>query len=422
MANVDPDALLGKPTLLRLEGLEDGANPSEHMWSIILGAASVRFDMDRLYDLMDQGPLKEYLRKHGRDWFDDNVFEAHQELAEKILAVEELRAEIEEYEWITTPYITKTGRTSKAAPRSMKVVLHEALDEAVRQMTTEPLLNKSEMAVTLVVSRKTVVTAFGGLTKLGWLEEVPEPDRRFDDPVIYRLLPAESRRPPQVVHLDPSLDAKTQDTAVLRSALSIPSIPKTPSTVRGCNPLGLEGSKDLLCESPGALRRPTRGNADETPAARAGMPKLAHDTTPTKGQAAAAKAQQTMSESMSESPAPMLRDLSDALGPARPKKRSDPWATHACRKCGKPTLSMRDTDSNRVLRVDAQPSPIGNWVVVDDRWKVLQGEGRTNHERAHDETDRKYYAWHNCSIPSQQSARPTAVTTEPSCNSKKGTR
>ena len=115
-------------------------------------------------------------------------------LAENILAVEELRAEIEEYEWTTTPYITKTGRTSKAAPRSMKVVLHEALDEAVRQMTTEPLLNKSEMAVALGVSRKTVVTAFGGLTKLGWLEEVPEPNRHFDDPVIYRLLPAESRR------------------------------------------------------------------------------------------------------------------------------------------------------------------------------------------------------------------------------------
>ncbi len=394
MAGVDPDALLGKPTLLRLEGLDDGANPSEHMWSIILGAASVRFDMDRLYDLMDQGPLKEYLRKHGRDWFDGNVFEAHQELAEKILAVEELRAEIEEYEWTTTPYMTKTGRTSKAAPRSMKVVLHEALDEAVRQMTTEPLLNKSKMAVALGVSRKTVVKAFGGLTKLGWLEEVPEPDRRFDDPVIYRLLPAESRRPPQVVHLDPSLDAKTQDTAVLPSALSIPSIPKIPSTVRGCNPLGLEASKDSLSESPVTLSAPTRGKADETPVAGAGMPKLAHDTGPTKSQAAAAKAQQSMS--MSESPAPMLRNFDDAAEPPRTKKRADPWATHTCRKCGQPTLTMRDPDTDRPFRVDAQPSPIGNWVVVDDRWQVLQGEGRTNHEREHDETERAYYAWHNC--------------------------
>ena len=100
--------------------------------------------------------------------------------------------------------------------------------------------------------------------------------------------------------------------------------------------------------------------------------------------------------------AEVLLNFDDAPEPARTKKRTDPWATHTCRQCGQPTLSMRDTDSNRVFRVDAQPSPIGNWVVVDDRWKVLQCEGRTNHERGHDETDRQYYAWHHCSTPPQR--------------------
>ncbi len=385
LANVDADALLGKDTLLLLEAeVEKSTDRSHRMWRIILGAASVRFDMGRLYNLMVNSPLAEGLREHGgREWFDDRVIEAHRYLAENILAAEELRAEIEEYEWTTTPYMTKTGRTSKAAPRSMKVVLHEALDEAVRQMTTEPLLNKSKMAVALGVSRKTVVKAFGGVTKLGWLEEVPEPNRHFDDPVIYRFLPAESRLAAESMHLDSSLDAKTQDTAVLPSALSIPSIPKIPSTVRGCNPLGVEASKDSLSESTATLSAPTGENAAEV----------------------------------------VLLNFEDPPEPPRTKKRADPWRTNTCRKCGEPTLTMRDADDpDRVFRVDAQPSPIGHWIVVDDHWQILQGKGRTDHERNHDETGQSYYAWHNCSAPPQQSAQPTAVTTEPSCNSKKWTR
>ena len=217
MANVDADALLGKDTLLLLEAeVEKSTDRTHRMWQIILGAASVRFDMDRLYDLMVNSPLEAGLREHGgREWFDRDVSEAHQELAENILAAEELRAEIEEYDWVPTDYVTKKGHTDWAAPPSMTAVLHAAIDVAVRQATTEPLLVKTEIAEVTRRSKMTVWRAFRGLTKLGWLEEVPEPDRRFDDPVIYRLLnPWIAGAAAEVVQRDPSLDAKTQDTAV----------------------------------------------------------------------------------------------------------------------------------------------------------------------------------------------------------------
>ena len=63
--------------------------------------------------------------------------------------------------------------------------------------------------------------AFGGLIALGRLEVVPEPGRTYDDPVIYRLLPAEARSA-TVMHPCSSLDAKTQDTAVPSSTLLHP--------------------------------------------------------------------------------------------------------------------------------------------------------------------------------------------------------
>ena len=124
------------------------------------------------------------------------MIEAHRYLAENILAAEELRAEIEEYEWTTTPYMTKTGENLEGSTE-----VHEGRSSrgprrgrAPDDNRTPPQQVQDGRILALGVSRKTVVKAFGGVTKLGWLEEFPpQPNRHFDDPVIYRFLPAESR-------------------------------------------------------------------------------------------------------------------------------------------------------------------------------------------------------------------------------------
>ncbi len=178
------------------------------MGRVILGAASVRFDPDALYYRMLQGPLEEGLRDHGRGWFNREFFYAHRYLAAQIMVIEEMRADIEEYEWASTDF---GGR--KVSAESMKKVLRASLDIAVEFATTEPILDKHKIAKATDLHRMTVIRAIKGLIVLGWLEVVPEPEKKFDDPWIYRLLPAESRLnprisggPPPVVHLDPSLE------------------------------------------------------------------------------------------------------------------------------------------------------------------------------------------------------------------------
>ncbi len=371
MANVDADTLLGKDTLLLLEAeVEDGTDRSHRMYQIILGAASSRFDMDRLYDRMVNSPLKEGLREHGgREWFDQDVLEAHQHLAENILAVEEIRAE--EYEWTSTQI--DTGR--KVSGEVMQQVFEEVLDIAVQRATLEPICDKHKIADATGLNRLTVIRAFKGLAVLGRLEAVHEPGKPSDCPWKYRLLPDATSV--AAAPVSPSC-VSSPPTPGHSPTSRIPSTPLSLLPVSRSNQewVASEGSKDLLGESRDTPRPPTGENADE-----------------------------------------ILLNFEDAPEPARTKKKIDPWAAHACRKCGQPTLSMRDpdTDPDRVFRVDAQPSPTGNYVVVDDRWKVLQGEGRTNHERAHDDTDRQYYAWHNCqpTTPPQSVPQPPQSPPDP---------
>ena len=386
LANVDADALLGKDALLLLaNGDPDDSDPSHIMWRIILGAASVRIAPDVLWERMLASPLGEgLLRKHGRNWFNANVFEAHQHLAENILAVEEIRADYEEYEWASTEI--DPGR--RVSGEVMEEVFHEVLDIAVRQASLEPICDKHKIAKAIGCSRMTVSRAFKGLAILGRLEVVPEPGKPFDWPVKYRLLPvADSAVRPDAGGMLASVrsDPPTPAHAITAVSYSTPLSSLIPSTVSRSNQewfVQEEGLNDLLRESRDALPPATGENAAE-----------------------------------------VLLNFEDPPEPPRTKKRADPWRTNTCRKCREPTLTMRDADDpDRVFRVDAQPSPIGHWIVVDDHWQILQGKGRTDHERNHDETGQSYYAWHNCSAPPQQSAQPTAVTTEPSCNSKKWTR
>ena len=187
LANVDPNALLGKDTLLLLEAeVEDGTDRSHRMWRIILGAASVRFDPDRLYDLLVNSPLAVGLREHGgREWFNARMVEAHQYLAENILAIEELRAADEEYEWTSV----QIEPARKVSAEVMKKVFQEVLDIATQQTTLEPVCDKHKIAAATNLHRLTVIRAFRGLIVLGRIEVVHEPGKPSDCPWKYRLLP-----------------------------------------------------------------------------------------------------------------------------------------------------------------------------------------------------------------------------------------
>ncbi|MGO8826224.1 MAG: bifunctional DNA primase/polymerase [Acidimicrobiales bacterium] len=203
MANVDPDALLGRDTLLLLaNGDPDDEDRSHAMWRAILGAASVRFDPDALYIRMLNSPLEDGLRDHGRAWFDRNLFYAHRYLVAQVMTIEEIRAEIDCYEWTRSEF-GKGGPGNRASAESMRQVLHVILDSAVRQASTEPICVKTEIAEVTGLSKMTVWRAFLGLLTLGWIEVVPEPDRNNDDPYIYRLLPPESRKNPRLDTTDP---------------------------------------------------------------------------------------------------------------------------------------------------------------------------------------------------------------------------
>jgi len=186
--------LLGRNTLLLIQdGDPDDDDRTHVMGRVILGAASVRFDPDALYYRMLQGPLEDGLRDHGRGWFDREFFYAHRHLAGQVMVIEEMRGDIEEYEWVSTDI---GGRNVSSEP--MKKVLHSALDIAKRQASLEPILDKHKIAKATDLSRMTVIRAIKGLIVLGWLEVVSEPEKKYDDPWMYRLLPAESRSNPRI--------------------------------------------------------------------------------------------------------------------------------------------------------------------------------------------------------------------------------
>jgi hypothetical protein len=196
--------------LLLANGDPDDKDRTHLMGRAILGAASVRFDPDVLYIRMLNGPLGDGLRDHGRVWFDREFFYQHRYLVGQVFIVQEMRADIDQYEWVPTEFTgegrrefkvkagqgewtTKAGRTYRASPKAMKKVLHASLDTAEQFATTEPVLDKTKIARITGLSKMTVWIAFQGLIALGWLEVVPELDRNPDDPYKYRLLPGARR-------------------------------------------------------------------------------------------------------------------------------------------------------------------------------------------------------------------------------------
>jgi hypothetical protein len=264
LAGVDPDALLGRDTLYRLQDKEpddqgpDDVEPPESsdkdrthkMWRIILGAIRVGFDPDALYIRMLDSPHGEGLREHGRDWFDRQCLYAARYHADRIMVAQDCRTDIEDesaYEWERVPFTTEKGHIEWATPDAMKKILHEACNVAEENMTDQPILVKTKIATATGLGKTTVWRAFHGVVKLGWLEEIPEPDREDDWPFKYRLLPAESRRNRRspgaatgVMHMRPESSSSTPRSGTPVGSLVPLENPSWKSLVP--DPLALNGS------------------------------------------------------------------------------------------------------------------------------------------------------------------------------------
>jgi hypothetical protein len=201
----DKEAALASSTNRLLHhGLPDG-NQSVVTQRIIMGASAKNLHPDALFEML-RNPyngggegLRRRIKERGEDggyeWMAINYRAALRYMAEQVAIVQDIRADVEKYEWNSTDF-GKGGRGNRASPQSMKAVLRAVLDIAERFTTTRPMLNKCELKETTGMCRKTVWVAIQGLIELGWLEVHIKP-KRSDAVWTYRFPPASSRKNPR---------------------------------------------------------------------------------------------------------------------------------------------------------------------------------------------------------------------------------
>ena len=202
----DKDAPLSSTTnRLIHHGVPDG-NQSVVTQRIITGTSANKLHPDTLFEML-RNPhhgggegLRRRIKERGEDggyeWMVLNYRSALRFRAAQVAAVQDIRADIEDYEWTPTDF-RKGGRGNRASPQSMKAVLRAALDIAEEFTTTKPMLNKCELEKTTGISRRTVWVAIQGLIELGWLEVHIKP-KRSDGVWTYRFPPASARKNPRI--------------------------------------------------------------------------------------------------------------------------------------------------------------------------------------------------------------------------------
>ena len=182
MANIDPDALLGAETLFLLaNGDPNDKTAATHVTSHPRWRLSTIRSRRPVHPHAQQ-PARRWTAASWPGWFDREFFYAHRYLARQVMVIEEMRTDIEGYEWVSTDI---GGR--KVSAKTMQTVLQHALDIAERYETLTPVLVKCELAKTTGFSRMTVFRAIKALILLGWLEVVPEPTKKYDEPSKYQL-------------------------------------------------------------------------------------------------------------------------------------------------------------------------------------------------------------------------------------------
>lgn len=182
MADIYPLALNGEATL-RLIHDGDPAEPDQSniISRICRGAAQVRFDPDRLFEMLTceaniggeglRRRIKDFGEDFARRWLDRIVLWAHWCRAQILADIAAMRTEAEEYDW--PKVITFTGRngTSQGVKGSTaKRVLMAALDVAQRRVCLDPMIGVETQlpALTGIKSHHTTRKAVQALEWLGW--------------------------------------------------------------------------------------------------------------------------------------------------------------------------------------------------------------------------------------------------------------
>ena len=121
--------------------------------------------------------IKERGEECGYEWMVTNYREALRYRAEQVATVQDIRADIDEYEWTPTEF-GKGGRGHRASPQSMKAVLRAALDIAEEYTIdrADAQQVRDRQACHHGMSRQTVWAAIQGLIELGWLEVHIKPE------------------------------------------------------------------------------------------------------------------------------------------------------------------------------------------------------------------------------------------------------
>ena len=208
----DEDAALTS-TMTRLIHHGSPGDQSVVTQRIITGVSAKNLHPDMLFGMLCsphneggaglQRRIKERGIDYGYEWMATNYREAFRNMAVQVAAVQDIRADIDQYEW-TRAEFGPGGRGHRASPESMKVVLRAVLDIAEEQTSTYPLLSKTEIAKrveSIVRSRQTVWAAIQGLIELGWLEVHIKP-KQSDAVWTYRF-PSTSARKNRRILLPP---------------------------------------------------------------------------------------------------------------------------------------------------------------------------------------------------------------------------
>lgn len=168
LADVDPIALLGKNTLERISDEHpDDTDRSHFTYQIILGAAAVRFDPERLYEVLLDSPRSGCLRDHGRAWFDANMLTAHRYLVDHLAVIADLRVERVVPGNVT--FIGRKGREQSVRAKALRAVWSAVLDIAECQASTAPMVGAERQLPRLTgLNVKTCRKGLEAIESLGW--------------------------------------------------------------------------------------------------------------------------------------------------------------------------------------------------------------------------------------------------------------
>lgn len=176
-ADVNPTALLGRNTLERIwDEHPDDTDRSHLTYQIILGAAAVRFDPERLYEVLLDSPRSAGLRDHGRAWFDRNMLTAHRYLVDHVAVIAELRIKREVSGNVT--FIGRNGTEQTVRAKTLRLVWNAMLNIAEDTASTAPMVGAEYQLPRLTgLSKNTCVKALQGIESLGWATAEDVSDR-----------------------------------------------------------------------------------------------------------------------------------------------------------------------------------------------------------------------------------------------------